>query len=175
VVISAPTKLVKVDALAIPEGGTTPLSESNDSRVTLGLGAGLEVGRVWALGPRVAVIAFGRAQTASVTIHSGGGSWSPGRAFISEAGARIERGISPQSGLFAALGVSHWSGPSETAPFKNGAAALLVTEAGITARPARSSWRFDLKANLTRFGANDDIALGSGSAWRFILGVSHER
>jgi hypothetical protein len=162
-VASAATTVLEVNELAVPD--------SNRGQVRLGVAYGAEASRWWVVAPKVNISGFARLMTAQVDASSAAGSWSPGRAFVADAGGRVEREVGPGASLFAGAGVSHWNGPDRTAPFAGAATLMLLSEAGVTLHPGDRRTRIDVTASLTRFGADEDRAVVTGFVWRFLVGV----
>jgi hypothetical protein len=167
VLASAPSKVLEVNSLTLPD--------SNDSRVSLGIGFGAEAGRGWRLSDVSVASLLVRIVTASVTSEVGGGDWSPGRALIADVTGRLERSLNERFSFFGGVGVSHWRGPDGTSPFAGAGAALVSGEAGIGMRPAAGAWRVDLTGNITRFGSDDERNVATGFVWRWMLGVYRDR
>jgi hypothetical protein len=93
---------------------------------------------------------------------------------MGEAGARLRRQISRAFGIFGGVGLSHWAGPDDTAPFSSMGAILVTGEGGLTVRVA-PSFNIDILANATRIGSDDARGLSSGFVWRLMLGVHREK
>jgi len=165
--VSAPARLLDVTMSTFPD--------SNDSRVDLGFGYGIEAARLWVPKPGVTLAISGRLTTASVKSHTGGADWSPGRAILADIGGRAERDISRQLGVFIGAQASHWSGPQETAPFSSLGPILLGGEGGVTVRPSQGPWHIDFAANLTRIGADEARNISTGFVWRWMVGVRRDR
>ena len=165
--LSAPTRLIEQTSLTAPD--------SVLGHVDLGLGVGAEVAWAWRIQPGMLGAVHVRATTAPVHSVAAGTSWSPGRAFIVEASTRIEREIGDRTALFGGVGVSHWAGPTQTAPFSGTGAILLGAETGVSVRPVGAQWRVDLSANLTRFAADDARGVATGIVLRWMMGVHRER
>lgn len=163
VAAAAPARILEVNEMAVPD--------SNDGRVKLGMALGAEASRWWGVAPNVSVTGFARLMTAPVEAATAAGTWSAGRAFIVDVGARAEREVSPGASLFAGAGLSHWAGPDATAPFAGAAALMLTSEAGLTMHPGNRRTRIDLTANVTRFGADESRNVVTGFVWRFLVGV----
>ena len=164
--LAAPTRMLDVNSLTAPD--------SSNGRVSLGVGVGAEAARAWELKPHVTGVVFARATTAQVHGQEAGVDWSPGRAWIVEAGARVERDVSDRASLFGGAGLSHWAGPVNTAPFAGAGAVLLGIEGGVSARTGDGPWHVDLTASLTRFGADQARGIPTGFVWRWMIGVRHD-
>ena len=167
VALSAPTRLLKATSLTAPD--------SVFGHVDLGFGGGIEAGRSWNVQPMMTGAVVLRLTTAAVNAEAAGTSWSPGRAYAFEAIAQIDRAINDRASLFGGIALSHWSGPSHTAPFTGIAPVLVGADAGFSLRPGDGPWHIDLTANLTRFGASEKSGAATGFAWRWLIGVRHAR
>ena len=165
--VTAPTRILAVSTLTV--------ADSNGSHVDVGIGISANASRAWPLRSGAVVSVHGRLTTAAVQTSSGGGKWSPGRAFIADASGRIERQTSPRTILFGGAGLSHWSGPNDTEPFTTAGPVLLFVEAGLSARPGEGPFYADFSASLTRFGPDDARDIASGYVWRFTVGVHRGR
>jgi hypothetical protein len=164
--VAAPARVLEVNETAFPD--------SNDGRVTLGFGVGLTVQRLWAFrNPRARWGLSARLGTASVESAQAGTSFGAGRAFLFDAALRAEHDIGPRSALFAAAGVSHWSGPSEVSPFTEMGAILLSGEAGWHLQVS-GPWRVAASAGLTRIGGAESQDIATGFVWRFFGGVTRD-
>jgi hypothetical protein len=144
--------------------------DAGTGKISLGLGFAGEAARVWPVRANLATTLVARIATAGVKGEQGGLEWDAGRAVILDVFLRAERAIRTRGGVFGGVGVAHWSGPENTAPFAGAGAVLMATEAGVSWR-INESLQAVLTTNLTLIGADDTRQVASGTVWRMYLGV----
>jgi hypothetical protein len=163
-----PSKLLEVNEVAFPD--------SNDGQIKVGIGYAAVVERVWRLkdpSARWGVVA--RVASAPVEGTLGGTSYKPGRALVLDVGLRVAREIQATSELFGGAGISHWSGPDDTAPFSSGGSVRLAAEGGWTYRlEASSPWRLSASIHITRFPQDDARLVAAGIVWRAFVGITRD-
>lgn len=148
--------------------------KSGPSTITLGIGEGLEVARVLGTRERLRGVALVRINSAPVNGEGGGGSWTAGRAFIIDLSVRAERAVSTRIDLFGGAGISHWSGPGDTAPFAGAAGILYAAELGGSASIGSGPWRGSATVHITQFGPDDERQMQSGAVFRALIGVHRD-
>lgn len=163
-----PSKLLEVNEVAFPD--------SNDGQIKVGLGYAVVAERFWRLkDPRARWGVVARVASAPVEGTLGGANYKPGRALVLDVGLRVAREIQATSELFGGAGISHWSGPDDTAPFSSVGAALLAAEGGWTYQlDANSPWRVSASVHITRFPQDDARLLATGIVWRAFLGITRD-
>jgi hypothetical protein len=144
--------------------------DAGTGKIGLGVGLAGEIARVWPVRPNLSTTVNARVAAAGVKGEQGGLDWDAGRALILDLTIRAERSIRTHGGVFGGVGVSHWSGPDNTAPFAGAASVLMATEAGALWR-INESFQAVLTTNLTLVGADDERQVASGTVWRLYLGV----
>lgn len=163
----APTRLLALNERTFPD--------SNDGHTDLGIGFAVSAERYWRLRDdrgRWALIA--RATSAPVKGSLGGATFDAGRALVLDLGVRLAREVRERSEVLGGVGISHWSGPEETAPFTGLGSALFFAETGYSYQFTNQPWRVSANVNMTRFGGDETRAVKTGVVWRAMLGVSRD-
>ena len=161
-------KLLEVNEVAFPD--------SNDGRIGVGIGYAIVAERFWRMkDPRGRWGVVARLTSAPVNGTLAGTDYEPGRAFVVDAGLRVAREFQQTSELFVGAGVSHWSGPDNTAPFSSAGAVLPAVEGGWTHQLSSASpWRVSASVHVTRFPQDDARLLATGIVWRGFLGITRD-
>jgi hypothetical protein len=162
--------------LDLPRGPTSDLVATGGSSgdVRTGFGAGLEGARRWSVGPKNGAAIVARIVASTVNVRQGGGSWRAGRSIVLDAVIRDEFPVSSATWLFGGFAVSHWSGPSRTAPYHNIGKLLFGGEAGGFYRVGSSPWSLTALLHLTRIGDDEASDVHSGFVWRWMIGIQRE-
>lgn len=175
----APGSVLAQDGAGLRVGAvvTAPgrVLNAGPGRVALGLGFGLEGAWVHRTAGGLTLAYVGRIVTAAVEGKQAGNTWEPGRAVLLDIAARVESNVGPDATLFVGPGISHWSGPDDTAPFADIGGALVGAEAGIAWRVGPPGWRVALTSRMTRIGPDESREMQSGFTFRWLLGVERAR
>lgn len=149
----------------------TTLLDSGDGEVTTGVGAALELTRVWTLRPDLRSFVRGRLGRVATEAQRGPNAWDPGALTTLDAVAGLMPLFGARWSAEVALGVGHWSAPAGAAPFEALQGLRPLLEAALcTALTPRLHLRAGLSGTVV--GRDEARRQSGGAVLRPMLGVS---